>query len=77
VILNKSPVLGAPYQSNPYVVWRWVPEGPRYVSETMDDPNTGFSREARRVDVPDGAIVAMTPDGKFMVGEVMCSATAP
>ncbi|UVF22884.1 hypothetical protein HPT29_028445 (plasmid) [Microvirga terrae] len=77
MILTKSPALGAPHKSNPFVIWRWEPEGPQYVSETIDDPNTGISRETRRLDVPEGAILGMTPDGKFMVGEVMNNATAP
>jgi hypothetical protein len=77
VTLTNSPILGASHRSEPYVIWRWVPEGPQYVSEVAYNPETGITRETSRLDVPEGAILGMTPDGKFMVGEVVRNPTAP
>jgi hypothetical protein len=77
VTLTNSPILGASHRSGPYVIWRWVPEGPQYVSQTAHDPETDITRETISLDVPEGAVLGMTPDGKFMVGEVTRNPTAP
>ena len=75
--LTNSPLLGTSQRSEPYVIWRWVPEGPQYVSQKAHDPASGTTRETIRLDAPEGAILGMTLDGKFMVGEVVRNPTAP
>jgi hypothetical protein len=77
VTLTNSPILDASHRSAPYVIWRWVPEGPQYVSQKAHDPAKGIIRETIRLNVPEGAILGMTPDEKFMVGEVVRNPTAP
>jgi hypothetical protein len=77
VTLTNSPLLAASHRSGPYVIWRWVPEGPQYVSQTPHDPATGITRKTISLDVREGAILGMTLDGKFMVGEVVRNPTAP
>jgi hypothetical protein len=64
-------------RSPPNIIWRWVPEGPRYITTKTYDAQGRLIRESIRLDVPEGAYLGMTEDGKFMVGEVFRDPTAP
>jgi hypothetical protein len=77
VTLTNSPLLGTSQRSEPYVIWRWVPDGPQYVIQIAHDPASGTTRETIRLDAPEDAILGMTPDGKFMVVEVVRSPIVP
>jgi hypothetical protein len=66
-----------PRRLPPNIIWRWVPEGPQYITTKTYDAQRGIIRETIRLDVPEGAFLGTTEDGKFMVGEVFRGPTAP